>query len=731
MSYSVSVTRSGGGAVTVDRTAGPVKVVTTRDVGALTSAAQASQGAAETAAAAAAASAAAALVSAGAAASSASDAQTAQAAAELAETHAETAETNAETAQGLAETAQAAAEAAQAAAEAAQTGAETAETNAETAETNAEAAQAAAEAAQAAAEAAAASITLPLPVPSGGTGATDAAGARANLELGTMAVEDAGDYTPTSGLAAVATSGAYGDLTGTPTLGTMASQDASSVSISGGSIAGATVNTPNTGLSVRDPDGSHSLAIVAGSNLSADRTFTILTGNASRNLTMSGNADISGTNTGDQTITLTGDVTGSGTGSFAATIGAGTVTLAKMANIATDRLIGRDTTGTGVPEALTVGGGIEFTGAGGIQRSALTGDVTASAGSGSTTVISASATQAGKVELATDAEAITGTDTARATTPANVAAVWAGKLATGNTWTAAQTISITAAGTALTLVSSDGGATTGPDLVLDRGSGSPAANDLLSRIYWNGRNASGSVITYSAFGCQIVDATAGSEDAQYQIQTIIAGAFATRIRVGAGIFSNTATGGDMGNGTANFTAVYDDSVLLTCYVLEAERSNGKIDLDAWDERAPNQVTPAEFAKVITKPEVREEVRDAKGRLQLQPDGTFSKVVSRAEIEIVEVEPARVVERRHEPARAFSEALKKTGLLDPAVYTAAWRATGVLPLMPSPEEWETNGRLSAGALAQRLWELCEIQAVHIGRLSDQIVALSARVEELEA
>jgi len=40
---------------------------------------------------------------------------------------------------------------------------------------------------------------------------------------------------------------------------------------------------------------------------------------------------ITGTNTGDQTITLTNDVTGSGTGSFAATIASGAVTPAKMA----------------------------------------------------------------------------------------------------------------------------------------------------------------------------------------------------------------------------------------------------------------------------------------------------------------------------------------------------------------------------------------------------------------
>lgn len=54
--------------------------------------------------------------------------------------------------------------------------------------------------------------------------------------------------------------------------------------------------------------------------------------------------------------------------------------------IATDRLLGRDTTGTGAVEELTVGGGIEFTGSGGIQRGALTGDVTASAGSGTTAI---------------------------------------------------------------------------------------------------------------------------------------------------------------------------------------------------------------------------------------------------------------------------------------------------------------------------------------------------------
>lgn len=65
-----------------------------------------------------------------------------------------------------------------------------------------------------------------------------------------------------------------------------------------------------------------------------------------------------------------------------------------LGNIASDRLIGRDTGGTGESEQLTVGGGIEFTGTGGIQRSALTGDVTASAGSNATTIPNGTVTYA-------------------------------------------------------------------------------------------------------------------------------------------------------------------------------------------------------------------------------------------------------------------------------------------------------------------------------------------------
>ena len=63
---------------------------------------------------------------------------------------------------------------------------------------------------------------------------------------------------------------------------------------------------------------------------------------------------LTGTNSGDQTITLTGDVTGSGTGSFVATIANDAVTYAKIQNVsATDKLLGRSSALAGDVEEIT------------------------------------------------------------------------------------------------------------------------------------------------------------------------------------------------------------------------------------------------------------------------------------------------------------------------------------------------------------------------------------------
>lgn len=94
----------------------------------------------------------------------------------------------------------------------------------------------------------------------------------------------------------------------------------------------------------------------------------------------------------------TGDVTSAGDG--ATTIAANAVSFAKFQQIGTDKLLGRDTAGTGNVEELAAGGGLEFTGTGGVQRSALTGDVTAAAGSNATTIANDAVTNAKAANMA-------------------------------------------------------------------------------------------------------------------------------------------------------------------------------------------------------------------------------------------------------------------------------------------------------------------------------------------
>lgn len=82
-----------------------------------------------------------------------------------------------------------------------------------------------------------------------------------------------------------------------------------------------------------------------------------------------------------------GDVTVSSSGTVW-TIDNDVVTFAKMQNINSDRLLGRDTAGSGDVEEISIGNSLVFTGVGAIQRAALTGDVTAVQDSNTTTIAS-------------------------------------------------------------------------------------------------------------------------------------------------------------------------------------------------------------------------------------------------------------------------------------------------------------------------------------------------------
>jgi hypothetical protein len=179
-----------------------------------------------------------------------------------------------------------------------------------------------------------------LAVADGGTGSSTASGARTNLGLGTIATQDAINVTITGGSVTGITDIAVADG------GTGASTSADARANLGAAASGANTDITSvylnqSGLKIKDSNGSHGLIISPISDLLADRTLSIITGDSDRTLTISGNATISGVNTGDQNVFTT--IAVAGQSNIVADTTSDTLTIAAGTNITLTTSEGSDT----------------------------------------------------------------------------------------------------------------------------------------------------------------------------------------------------------------------------------------------------------------------------------------------------------------------------------------------------------------------------------------------------
>jgi hypothetical protein len=126
------------------------------------------------------------------------------------------------------------------------------------------------------------------------------------------------------------------------------------------------------------------------------------------------------------------------------------------------------------------------------------------------------------------------------------------------TWTGVHTFDggATVNAVPIQIVGSDAGAGTGPSILVDRNSASPAANDFLGSLLFGGRSSTGVYRTYAAFNSSIVSPTNAAESGCLNIQSFVAGSSADRVHICGGLYTEGVTGGDKGAGSINTGSLY-------------------------------------------------------------------------------------------------------------------------------------------------------------------------------
>ncbi len=102
-----------------------------------------------------------------------------------------------------------------------------------------------------------------------------------------------------------------------------------------------------------------------------------------------------------------------------------------------------------------------------------------------------------------------------------------------------------------TLRSTEDGVESGPDLIMDRASPTPAAFDTLGAFVFKGRNDQDEITDYGSLVALIADPADGVEEGRLSLRTIVTGTLGPRLQIEAGVFTPNAVGADQGVDTIN------------------------------------------------------------------------------------------------------------------------------------------------------------------------------------
>lgn len=126
---------------------------------------------------------------------------------------------------------------------------------------------------------------------------------------------------------------------------------------------------------------------------------------------------------------------------------------------------------------------------------------------------------------------------------------------------------LTGVGNALYAICNDDTAEVGPNIDLYRNSASPAAADELAAYSFSANNSALAYTLMARIQGILDSPTAGAESGGMSFRTRVLGAWAQRMRVGAGVVVGSPTGGDPGAGKINTIEVQQDGVAVNATIL--------------------------------------------------------------------------------------------------------------------------------------------------------------------